>query len=116
MAAGNDLARCLHWGGSFHAPQRSITGLLHEIEHDAIVALLDRWNVTLDSTQQSSTQGTLSRMGSLRESDNPKVSHPALLKSPRRRLCIGPDHCSEASMLFSFIEDIHDRKGKFAEA
>ena len=73
-SAGNDLARTLHWGGSFLPHQKSVAALLHEIEHDAIVALLDRWNVVIDSSPPpASPKGTLTRMGSTNSLDNSKV-------------------------------------------
>ena len=88
--AGNDLARCLHWGGSFHSHQKSVAALLHEIEHDAIVALLDRWNVVVDSSSNPapSPKGALSRMGSSSQADSAKASMiskswlPVAVKSP----------------------------------
>ena len=75
LAAGNDLARCLHWGGSFHAHKKSVAALLHEVEHDAIVALLDRWNVEIDTSgkQVASPQETLPRRGSSHNTDTAKV-------------------------------------------
>ena len=44
--AGNDLARCLNWGGGLYALREGgLPAALRDVEH-ATVALLDRWQVS----------------------------------------------------------------------
>ena len=46
-AAGNDLARCLNWGGGLYALREGgLPAALRDVEH-ATVALLDRWQVSI---------------------------------------------------------------------
>lgn len=73
-AAGNDLARCLDWGGGLYAvQQRGLAAMLHDVEH-AIMALLDRWTVCIEATPQPATPILpLQRMGSLGHADASKV-------------------------------------------
>lgn len=76
-AAGNDLARCLNWGGGLGAWQPSgLASVLHDVE-TAIVALLDRWNISIEPLPPASrTKAPLQRMGSLNQSDvKTKVCH-----------------------------------------
>jgi hypothetical protein len=49
LRAGNDLARCLNWGGGLYALREGgLPAALRDVEH-ATVALLDRWEVWLRS-------------------------------------------------------------------
>ena len=75
MTAGNDLARCLNWGGGLYTiKQRGLAAVLHDVEH-AIVALLDRWNVCIDAAPPpASPMSPLHRMSSLSHAEPPKAS------------------------------------------
>mmetsp|Transcript_35862 Transcript_35862/g.101515 ORF Transcript_35862/g.101515 Transcript_35862/m.101515 type:complete len:950 (-) Transcript_35862:353-3202(-) len=47
LGTGNDLARCLNWGGGMHAVRESgMSALMSEIQRAAVV-LLDRWEVRI---------------------------------------------------------------------
>uniref|UniRef100_A0A061RH00 diacylglycerol kinase (ATP) n=1 Tax=Tetraselmis sp. GSL018 TaxID=582737 RepID=A0A061RH00_9CHLO len=47
MGTGNDLARCLNWGGGMHAVREcGLPALMAEIQRAAVV-LLDRWSVRI---------------------------------------------------------------------
>jgi len=50
LAAGNDLARVLHWGGSMGGyASYSARDMLRAV-NQSTVALLDRWNVSIQPT------------------------------------------------------------------
>lgn len=52
LGTGNDLARCLNWGGGLNAVRESgITALMNEIQRAAVV-LLDRWNVQITPLEE----------------------------------------------------------------
>jgi hypothetical protein len=72
--AGNDLARCLNWGGGLYAMrEKGLPAVLRDIEHTT-VALLDRWEVTITRTQaekQSLAANQLQRMSSLVARERP---------------------------------------------
>lgn len=44
---GNDLARCLRWGGGYE--NESISKLLDKINRSEVV-MMDRWNVSIEET------------------------------------------------------------------
>ena len=46
-AAGNDLARCLNWGGGLYALREGGLPLRCATWSTATVALLDRWQVSI---------------------------------------------------------------------
>ena len=68
MHAGNDLARCLNWGGGLYVLRdRGLPAMLHDVEH-ATVSLLDRWDVRIARAPQpelSSAAQQIQRMSSL---------------------------------------------------
>ena len=45
--AGNDLARCLSWGGGMYAYQQTSVQHLLALLEQSTATLLDRWNVTI---------------------------------------------------------------------
>ena len=49
--AGNDLARCLNWGGGMYAYQQHGVGDLLGLLEQSAVTLLDRWNVRITPQQ-----------------------------------------------------------------
>lgn len=81
-----------------------MAALLHEIEHDAIVALLDRWNVVIDtsSKQESSTKGALTRMGSASNNDTAKVTFVSNLCF-LRRLVLVDGHEFPLQSVYAFV-------------
>lgn len=49
LGTGNDLARCLNWGGGIYTVRESgMTALMYDLQRAAVV-LLDRWNVAITS-------------------------------------------------------------------
>jgi diacylglycerol kinase (ATP) len=49
LGTGNDLARCLNWGGGIYTVRESgMTALMYDLQRAAVV-LLDRWNVAISS-------------------------------------------------------------------
>lgn len=77
LYAGNDLARCLGWGGGLQAIlQKGMQSLLRDIELNAIVSLLDRWNVVIQPLPASSSppKGKLKLMTGFTQHDSPQVS------------------------------------------
>ncbi len=53
LRAGNDLARVLHWGGSMGGyASYSARDMLRAV-NQSTVALLDRWNVSIQPTVRS---------------------------------------------------------------
>lgn len=46
MNSGNDLARCLRWGGGYEG--ESIPKLLEKLARSDIV-MMDRWNITIET-------------------------------------------------------------------
>lgn len=84
--AGNDLARCLNWGGGLYVLRdRGLPAMLHDVEH-ATVSLLDRWDVKIAQKQPelSSAAQQLQRMSSLVARDKPEaeqVIRPKLLSN-----------------------------------
>lgn len=46
MHLGNDLARCLRWGGGYEG--ESIPKLLEKLARSDIV-MMDRWNITIET-------------------------------------------------------------------
>lgn len=44
---GNDLARCLRWGGGYES--ESISKLLDKINRSEVV-MMDRWNVSIEES------------------------------------------------------------------
>ena len=74
-AAGNDLARCLNWGGGLYVLRdRGLPAMLHDVEH-ATVSLLDRWTVKIARQPQelSSAAQQIQRMSSLVARDRPEA-------------------------------------------
>ena len=72
---GNDLARCLNWGGGLYVLRdRGLPAMLHDVEH-ATVSLLDRWTVQITRQPQelSSTAQQIQRMSSLVARDKPEA-------------------------------------------
>jgi hypothetical protein len=47
LIKGNDLARCLRWGGGYEG--ESISKLLEKISRSEVV-MMDRWNVSIEAT------------------------------------------------------------------
>lgn len=73
--AGNDLARCLNWGGGLYVLRdRGLPAMLHDVEH-ATVSLLDRWDVRIAQKQPelSSAAQQLQCMSSLVARDKPEA-------------------------------------------
>ncbi len=86
FVAGNDLARCLNWGGGLYAlREKGLPAVLADIEH-ATVALLDRWDVAIaraPSDKPSAAANQLQRMSNLVARDRPdteQVPSPPVLK------------------------------------
>ena len=80
-AAGNDLARCLNWGGGLYVLRdRGLPAMLHDIEH-ATVSLLDRWTVQITRQPQelSSAAQQIHRMSSLVARDKPEAEQVHIL-------------------------------------
>lgn len=46
MLTGNDLARCLRWGGGYEG--ESIPKLLEKLARSDIV-MMDRWNISIET-------------------------------------------------------------------
>lgn len=75
LRAGNDLARCLNWGGGLYVLRdRGLPAMLHDVEH-ATVSLLDRWDVQITKQQPelSSAAQQIQRMSSLVARDKPEA-------------------------------------------
>ncbi|CAL8462241.1 g1772 [Coccomyxa elongata] len=76
LGTGNDLARCLNWGGGLYAlREKGLPAVLADIEH-ATVALLDRWDVTITrapSDKPSASANQLQRMSNLVARDRPDI-------------------------------------------
>ena len=86
--AGNDLARCLNWGGGLYVLRdRGLPAMLHDVEH-ATVSLLDRWDVQIAQKQPelSSAAQQLQRMSSLVARDKPEAEQ--VLLQPTSRLLL----------------------------
>lgn len=74
---GNDLARCLGWGGGLHAiMQKGMQYLLQDIQKNAIVGLLDRWNVHIIPSEppSSPSKAKLKIMGGFSQEPQKVVS------------------------------------------
>jgi len=55
LGTGNDLARCLNWGGGMQAVRESgMTAIVAEITRAAVV-LLDRWSVSISPIKSKKT-------------------------------------------------------------
>ena len=75
LAAGNDLARCLNWGGGLYVLRdRGLPAMLHDVEH-ATVSLLDRWTVQITRQPQELSRAAqqIQRMSSLVARDKPEA-------------------------------------------
>ena len=58
MHAGNDLARCLNWCGSMGSyASHNARDMLRAVNHST-VALLDRWNVSIQPTVRRSNDAS----------------------------------------------------------
>jgi diacylglycerol kinase (ATP) len=71
--AGNDLARCLNWGGGLYVLRdRGLPATLHDVEH-AAVSLLDRWDVRIQNRHSPGEQpgSAKQRMSSLVARERP---------------------------------------------
>ena len=78
---GNDLARCLNWGGGLYVLRdRGLPAMLHDVEH-ATVSLLDRWAVQITRQPQelSSAAQQIQRMSSLVARDKPEAEQVHIL-------------------------------------
>lgn len=64
---GNDLARCLRWGGGYEG--ESIPKLLDKIARSDIV-MMDRWNITIETKSDKDEIPVIPQHKVL------KVSHP----------------------------------------
>uniref|UniRef100_A0A1I7VL14 Diacylglycerol kinase n=1 Tax=Loa loa TaxID=7209 RepID=A0A1I7VL14_LOALO len=52
LGTGNDLARCLGWGGSFS--DEPLAELLNAVVHETSITYLDRWNINVKTNLQMS--------------------------------------------------------------
>ncbi|KAL0033148.1 hypothetical protein WJX79_005638 [Trebouxia sp. C0005] len=84
LGTGNDLARCLNWGGglgAFHS--RGLTAVLQDIEQST-VALLDRWDIKIQPQTppgKKSSKSQLKRTASKiqgRKEEPEKAEHKAM--------------------------------------
>ena len=106
MDAGNDLARCLNWGGGLYVLRdRGLPAMLHDVEH-ATVSLLDRWAVQITRQPQelSSAAQQIQRMSSLVARDKPEAEqvHAAWL-NPVHRLATVQLRCLEGLQYASHL-------------
>jgi hypothetical protein len=100
--AGNDLARCLNWGGGLGAlREKGLPAVLHDIEH-ATVALLDRWEVAITHVPSDNKPGLaanqLQRMSHLVARDRPDTE-----QVPRPVKVLSDDNYSSTFLKRFFI-------------
>ncbi|KAK9785856.1 hypothetical protein WJX73_007544 [Symbiochloris irregularis] len=97
LGTGNDLARCLNWGGSAAFSHRSLSTTLHDVEH-ATIALLDRWKVSIEPqpVPQRGLQRTLSNNSS-------RKPEPKITKVMNNYLGIGVD--AKVSLEFHTVRE-----------
>jgi len=70
LGTGNDLARCLNWGGGIYTVRESgMTSLMYDLQRAAVV-LLDRWNVAITSQLPAEGKKAAPRMATVDKAMN----------------------------------------------